>query len=575
MSSVAKEAPYQRGARAVKTGPPGRLTGQREQLRYNSLRLQTEVVIIGAGPVGLTLAVELGRKGIRTLLIEKKPAPEFLPKMERCNARTMEIFRRMGLATKIRAAGLRADVPMDVYVALAMNEPPLLHLKYPSVAEAQAEIAACNNGSMPLEPYQLISQYTLEPLLKSEAEQLPSVTVQYGCEFLSLSQDDDGVTASVQSEQGRVSEVRAQYAVGCDGGGSSVRKQLGIQLRGEGDILRLYQALYYCPELFDRIPIGDGPGHGRHYHIADGQATFLIMQDSTRHWTLHATVERPEEMAAQFERAVGVPVSYEMLYVGQWKQNLLLADRYGSGRVFLAGDSAHLVIPTGGLGMNTGVGDAIDLSWKLAGTLRGWGGPQLLASYEIERRQVGDRNVGASRYASLGRRKWRSQCRPNIRERSIEGQQTRDNLARIADVEQRKTNEMIGAELGYRYVGSPVIVDEPGGPEHLFREYVPTTWPGARLPHVWLDDGTPVQDRVGEGYTLMRLGSTSADTAMLESAMRARNAPLDVLTITDTVARDLYGYDLILLRPDMHVVWRGHRPPGDPGHLAALITGHS
>jgi 2-polyprenyl-6-methoxyphenol hydroxylase-like FAD-dependent oxidoreductase len=536
--------------------------------------VDTEVLVVGAGPVGLTLAIDLGRRGVRCTLIEKKEAPEFLPKMERCNARTMEIFRRMGLAGKVRAAGLPRDVPMDVYIALAMNEPPLLRLPYPSVAEAQAQIVACNDGTMPLEPYQLISQYTLEPLLKKEAEALCAVSVRYACEFVALTHDAEGVTAEVRNANGTTASIRAQFVVGCDGGASAVRKQLGIQLRGEGNLLRLYQGLYYCPDLFGMIPIGPGPGKGRHYHIADGQSTFLIMQDSTKHWTLHAVVEKPGDMAAQFERTIGVPIRYEMLYVGEWKQNLLLADRYGDGRVFLAGDSAHLVIPTGGLGMNTGIGDAIDLSWKLHAALRGWGGPALLDSYEIERRQVGDRNVGASRYASLGRRKWRGQYRPNIREATPEGQATRDNLARVADVEQRKTNEMIGAELGYRYVGSPVIWDEPGGPEHLFREYVPTTWPGARLPHVWLRHQTPIQDVIGDGYTLLRLHRSAADTSGLEAAMRRRNAPFEVRVVDEGPAREIYGVDLILLRPDMHVAWRGNEAPEDPEHLAALVTGN-
>ena len=534
----------------------------------------TEVLIVGAGPVGLTLAVALGLKGVRCTLIEQKEAPEFLPKMERCNARTMEIYRRMGLAERIRAAGLDGRIPMDVYIVLAMNEPPLLHLPYPSVAEARAEIDHCNDGSLPLEPYQLISQYTLEPLLKSVAETLPSVTVRYGCAFLSLEQDGEGVTATVRNRDGGTARLRAAYLVGCDGGASPVRKELGIKLRGEGNLLQLRQALFHSADLFDKIPIGPGPGRGRHYHVADGQATFLIMQDSTEHWTLHAVVERDEDMAAQFERTVGVPVRYEMLYVGSWKQNLLLADRYGQGRVFLAGDSAHLVIPTGGLGMNTGVGDAVDLAWKLAGTLQGWGGPNLLASYEVERRQVGDRNVGASRYASLGRRKWRAQVRPNIRDATPDGQATRDNLVRVAGVEQRKTNEMIGAELGYRYVGSPIVWEEPGGPEHLFREYVPTTWPGARLPHVWLEGHVAVQDRIGPGYTLLRLGGTTADTSALEEAMRSTRAPFAVLDLADQAARAVYGYDLILLRPDMHVVWRGNEAPASPNQLAAVATGH-
>ena len=536
--------------------------------------MNTEVLIIGAGPVGLTLAIDLGRRGVACTIIDQKPAPEFLPKMERCNARTMEIFRRMGLVDQIRRAGLDRNVPMDVYIALAMNEPPLLRLPYPSVAEAQAQIAASNDGSMPREPYQLISQYTLEPLLKAAAERLPCVAVRYGHEFVSLSQDADGATAAVRDPTGRMVEITAKYMVGCDGGSSPVRKQLGIPLRGEGNLLRLYQALYYAPDLFDRIPIGDGPGRGRHYHIADAQSTFLIMQDSTKHWTLHAVVEKPEDMAAQFERTIGIPVSYQMLYVGEWKQNLLLADHYGAGRVFLAGDAVHLVVPTGGLGMNTGVGDAIDLSWKLHATLRGWGGPYLLPSYEVERRQVGDRNVSASRYASLGRRQWRSQYRPNIRDATPEGEATRENLARVADVEQRKTNEMIGAELGYRYVGSPLIWEEPGGPEHLFREYLPTTWPGARLPHVWLEEGRSVHDLIGDGYTLLRLGGSQADTSGLEHAMRARQAPFDILTIDADRPRDVYGYDLILVRPDLHVVWRGNTPPSDPSRLAALATGH-
>src|SRR5581483_10463797 len=308
-----------------------------------------------------------------------------------------------------------------------------------------------------------------------------------------------------------VEDIRTAYLVGCDGGGSPVRRELGIGLSGEGNLLGLRQALYRCDELFDRMPIGDGPGHGRHYHVADVKATFLIMQDSTKHWTLHSVVDTDAEMRAAFERVVGIPVKYEMLSCAPWRQNLLLADGYGEGRVFLAGDAAHLVIPTGGLGMNSGVGDAVDLGWKLAATLKGWGGPNLLKSYEIERRQIGDRNVGASRYATVGRRKWRSMARPDIAEETPAAATARQKLAAVADIEQRKSNEMIGAELGYRYVDSPIIANVPGGPEHLFREYHPTTWPGARLPHVWLDDGTPMQDRVGDGYTILKLGRSKAD----------------------------------------------------------------
>jgi 2-polyprenyl-6-methoxyphenol hydroxylase-like FAD-dependent oxidoreductase len=535
--------------------------------------MDTQVLIAGAGPTGLTLAIDLGLRGVRCTIVEQKREPAFLPKMERCNARSMEIYRRMGLADKIRAAGLPRDVPMDVFIVLSLTEPPLLHLTYPSVAQAQARIAATRDGSLPLEPYQLISQYTLEPLLKAEAEQNPNVTVRFGCELISFTQGSGAVTATVRDLDGNTSQIEARYLVGCDGGASTVRRQLGIKLAGDGNLLQLRQALFHCEDLFERIRIGKG----RHYHVADNRATQLILQDSTKHFTLHSIVDADADMATMFERTVAMPVKYDMLSVGEWRQNLLIAERYGEGRVFLAGDAVHLVIPTGGLGMNSGVGDAIDLSWKLAATLAGWGGQNLLASYEIERRQVGERNVAASRFATLGRRKWRALWRPNIRDTTPEGAETRRNLARVADVEQRKSNEMIGAELGYRYVGSPLIWPEPGeGPAHEFVAYHPTTWPGARLPHCWLDDGSAMQDCIGYdgGYTLIRLGRSTAELSALARAFAVHGAPLRTLDIADETPRAVYGHDLLLLRPDLHVAWRGNLAPEEPERLAALATGH-
>lgn len=531
---------------------------------------KAQVIIVGAGPVGLTLAIDLGRRGVRCILLEQKAAPQFLPKMERCNARTMEIYRRMGLSQKIRDAGFPRDVPMDVFIVTSLVEPPLLHLEYPSVAQAQEQTAATNDGTLPLEPYQLISQYTLEPLLKSVADGMPTIDVRYGCEFMSAEQGTDGVRVRVKHGHA-VEQITADYLVGCDGGSSLVRRQLGIKLQGDANLMQFRQALFKCDDLFDRIPIGKG----RHYHVADSHASFLIVQDSTKHFTLHSVVDTDAAMATMFEKVVGMPVQYEMLSVGQWRQNLLLADNYRDGRIFLAGDAVHLVIPTGGLGMNSGVGDAIDLSWKLAATLQGWGGPKLLDSYEIERRQIGGRNVEASRHASRGRRAWRAMVKPNIADNTPEGAETRAKLTRVANIEQRKSNEMIGAELGYRYAGSPVIAQEEGeGPPHDFMTYVPTAWPGARLPHVWLADGTALHDKIGDGYTLLRLGGSAANSAPLARAFAGIGVRFAALDIADALPREIYGYDLLLVRPDLHIAWRGNSLPGEADKLSAMVTGH-
>jgi 2-polyprenyl-6-methoxyphenol hydroxylase-like FAD-dependent oxidoreductase len=538
-----------------------------------------DVLIAGGGPVGLTLAIELGQLGVRCELVDKRPEPGRLPKMERCNARTMEHFRRMGIAERVRAAGLPADFPMDVFICAGdLTRTPLVRHVYPSVSELRETGRRVNDGSMPLEPYQLTSQYTLEPLLRQIAEATPGVTIRFGAELTGFAQDGDGVTATVRPAaggQGGEESVRASYLAGCDGAASTVRGQLGIELRGDS-LLTMRQALFHCPELVARIPVGKG----RHYHFADDHHSFLIVQDDTRHLSLHALVERDEDMAPLFESLIGFPVQYETLYIGQWTQRLMVADRYRDGRVLLAGDSAHLVIPTGGLGMNTGVGDAIDLAWKLAGTLGGWGGPALLDGYESERRPVGTRNVAASRKATTGRRRWRAAVRPEIADDGPAGEAARAEVAAIADREQRWSNDLYGIELGYRYAGSALIAGSAdtadGGPDADSFTYTPTTTPGARLPHLWLDDGTPVADHLGRCYTLLHAPGAGQAAAGLGEAFAALGAPFAPFELRSSAAAAVYeGYDLILVRPDLHVVWRGHGTVPDPAALAALATGNA
>lgn len=534
--------------------------------------IETPVLIAGGGPVGLTLALDLGARGVRCTLVEKKDQPAFLPKMERCNARTLEIFRRMGIVDRVRAAGYPSHYPMDVYHILTMVDPPLAVVRYPSVDEARKEARRRNDGVMPLEPYQLISQYTLEPLLKEICEEQPSIDVRFGHELVGLEQDPDGVTARIRTGAGAELTIRSRYLIGCDGGTSTVRKQLGIPLEGRGNIRQLVQALFRCDRLFDVVPIG----HGRHYKVADENGSGIVCQDSCRHFSINAERVTEADMPAIFARIVGTPVEFEMLSVARWSHNLLLAQRYAEGRVLIAGDAAHLVIPTAGLGLNTGIGDAIDLSWKLAAVLAGWGGPELLRSYQDERRQIGIRNVKASGNATETRRGRRDEAyKTLLREDSDRGRAARKQFADVVAQDQHTTTVITGIERGYRYTSSPLLWPEPGdGPDPDNIVYVPTSWPGARLPHMWLKNGEALLDRLGPWYTILRFGER-VDSRGLERALSAAGVPYTTLDLEDDEpAHAVYGgFHAFLIRPDAHVAWRAQRTPDDPKAIVAVATG--
>ncbi len=528
-----------------------------------------DVCIVGAGPVGLTLALELSRRGVRSVLVERDLAPGPWPKMERCNARSMEIFRRLGLAETIRAAAQPPDGSMDIAIVTNLCDPPLAVLEYPTVREMRERIAECSDGSLPLEPYQVVSQYTLEPILRAAVAGCANVTTRYGVAAESFEDQQDRTELRVRGPDGPAT-IAARYLVGCDGGSSTIRKQLEIKLEGRGNINKLRQVFFRSPDLFRKT----GVRRARHYWFADPHGSVFIVQDDGVHFTLHSRLPREADFAAAIRSLAGCDVEVEVLHVNEWTLHLLVAESYGRGRVFIAGDAAHLVIPAGGLGMNTGVGDAVDLAWKLAGAVQGWGGPPLLASYEIERKSVGRRNRDAAGFATAGLLIWRSAFRPNIREDSVDGAATRAEVSRLANVAQRRAHEMAGVELGYTYSASPLVCAEPG-PSHEsdYFHYIPSASPGSRLPHAWLSDGRAIQDVVGVGYTLLDFGS-HGDAKSLQVAMHELGAPLDVVRLDDAQAHRVCGRRLVLLRPDAHVAWRGDEVPADCAPIARTVTGN-
>ena len=528
-----------------------------------------DVIVAGAGPVGLTLAIDLGRRGVRCLLMERHPTTLPWPKMDRSNARTMEFYRRIGIVDRVRALGYPADNPMDVFLTTRLSDPPIAVLKYPSVAERRRQIAESPNGAWLLEPYQLVSQNKLEPLLKEVAEATSNVTVRYGCELVDFTQDAQGVTVQARTVDGREESLRCDYLAGCDGGTSTVRKKLGIRLEGRGGIRDLVQVIFRSDTLYERIVTGKG----RHYQFADAAGSSMVAQGDRKEFTLHSSLPADTDFAAVIRNLIGFPCEFEILYVIPWRHHLLVAEKYRDGRVFLAGDSIHLVIPTGGLGMNTGVGDAFDLAWKLAGVIKGWGGPGLLDGYEQERRPIGIRNVAAAGWAAAGVPIWRALVTPAVYDDTPEGEAVRRELAASFDVNHRRMHGMVGVESAYSYAGSPLITDEPGNvAEWETSRYEPHARPGVRIPHMWLKDGRALQDVLGDDYTFLDLRG-DCETAALEAAFSSVGAPLAVLRLDEARVREVYGASTFLLRPDLHIAWRGDGPPADPAGLAALVTG--
>ncbi|MDB5850709.1 MAG: hypothetical protein JWP29_4461 [Rhodoferax sp.] len=528
----------------------------------------TQVLIAGAGPVGMTLAADLARRGIRCVIVEQNASTTVHPKMDITNARSMEIFRTLGLADQLRAVAVPEDHCFDVAWITQFTGDELARFRYPSVVEHRALNRARNDGSRPAESPMRVSQVEIEPVLRKHLEATALVDVRFGVELVEFVQDEAGVTVGLRDRKtGATSQVRCAFLAGCDGGSSKVRSGLGIGLGGEARTMQRFMVHFRSPrkDLLMRW------GRAWHYQSAYGT---LIAQNDHDIWTLHARFPQgqkvetfdPSELITQF---VGEPIEHEVLVANPWTPHLLVADAYGQGRVWLAGDAAHQYIPTGGYGMNTGVGDAFDLGWKLAATLQGFAGPGLVGSYGDERRPVGLRNCAASRRHNEVRMHNAQFYTPALFGQGQAGAGTRreagEQIAALGNAE----NESWGIELGYVYAASAVVAHEPGtqwtdDPLH----YRPSTLPGARLPSAFLPDGSNLFDHLGPWFTLLVTGS--ADTAALTGAAKARGLPLKVLHLEAPELAPVYQAALVLVRPDHHVAWRGEALAG-PAQAKALF----
>ena len=440
--------------------------------------------------------------------------------------------------------------------------------RYPSVEQARALIRERNDGSQPVEPAMRVSQVAIEPVLKRAIDAEPKVNVRFGVAFEDLIQDADSVFATVKnSETGQTEKIKCQYLVGCDGGASQVRTCLDIRYDGIARVAQLYMVHFRSDARDVLQPWGIA------WHYQTSQQT-MIAQNDRDTWTLHTFLPPDAPLndinpSALVHRFAGRPFAFETLVANPWNPHLLVAESYGRARVFLAGDSAHQFIPTGGYGMNTGIGDAFDIGWKLAATLRGYAGPALLKSYERERRPVGLRNCQAA-WRHMNVRLAIAKAYEDLA--SSGSAQSESDLAeagvRIKGLGNAE-NESYGIEMGYCYADSPVItpepyVDVPRDPV----AYEPSTLPGARLPNIYFADDTPLHDKLGPWFSLLAFDGASADP--IAAAAARRGIPLEIIRIDDPEIAKVYQAKLVLVRPDQHVCWRGN-VEGDSDQAESLF----
>lgn len=529
-----------------------------------------QVVIIGAGPSGLAAAIELGLRSIPCLVVERVARAGHAPRAKTTHTRTREHLRRWGIAETLAAAApFGIDYPSNIAFVTRLGGPMIKRFENALNCDPQRDERYSEHA-------QWIPQYKLERVLLDHARSLPTVEIRFGQEYIGFEQDDLHVHVHIRDvETGERRTMEADYLVGADGARSSVRDHIGATMVGTYGLSRNYNTIFRAPGLADAHPHGPAI---MYWQINADVPSLIGPMDEDDIWYFMPIGVDPgvtfsaEEAVDAIRRSTGIDLPYEILSSDEWIASRLLADRYRQGRVFLTGDACHLHPPFGGFGMNMGVADSVDLGWKLAAVLQGWGGPGLLDSYEAERRGAHEFVLDEAE-ANLAVQP-ATLLKPGIEEPGPQGDAIRHEAAAI--IEREKTAEFytLGVVLGYCYRGSPVIVDDGGASGWVrSRDYQPSATPGCLAPHRWLADGRSLYDLFGAGFTLLVLqpgARSQADLARIEA--EAASYPLAIIELDIPGLAELYGAPLALIRPDQHVAWRGDSWPSG---LLDIVAGRA
>lgn len=547
--------------------------------------LTAPVTIVGGGPVGMLLAMQLDAWGVRCVVVNSEPKVRWHPKGNTHNARTMEHYRRLGIAEDVRRLGLPDDWPTDVLYFSRFNSHLLARLPMPSSAEKRAALTAADTLDQVPEPIHRANQMYVETFLFEHLATLPNVEMRYGWTCTGFTDEGDRVVARIERADGQAAEtVTSQWLVGCDGGSSETRKRLDIRFSGEGGLDQIFfgrdmlASHVRVPALHRGVLKRRG---WQYWAINDEVIAALVALDGKDDFLLHGRLLEGQSLddarlVSIVQAAAGEPVDVEVVGNQPWTGGLaLVADTFQKGRVVLAGDAVHLFTPTGGFGMNTGLDDTANLAWKLAADIQGWAGSDLMASYEVERRPIALRNTGAAH--KLARNVADIPLGPDMESDLPEAVAARKAAgAYLAGFGEEFAS--IGIQLGARYDGSPIVVGDGGAPPADDPAiYVPSSVPGGRTPHAWVTAGDGARaslfDLLGRGFTLLRLGGSATSADPLVGAAKKRGVPLSTRDVPGDALRDLYERDLVLVRPDQHVAWRGNALPEDADTLLAQVTG--